>query len=315
MKNIASEDLGFGITCIDTGYERPGLAACYLIEHQGAAAFIDTGTYYSVPHLLETLESKGLSPSMVEYVIPTHVHLDHAGGAGELMRHCPNARMVIHPRGARHMIDPSRLKAGAMAVYGEAAFKSQLGDLIAVPEDHVIKAPDESRVELNGRELVFLDTPGHASHHFCIYDPMSEGLFTGDTFGVAYPELASANGPYIFPPTTPVQFDPEAWLASVDRLLSLNPKRMYLTHYGMVTDIKNLATQLKRRIQEYADLARSLGADEAKKNLESRLTERTTREVQAAGNPLSDEEIGRLINMDMNLNAQGLGVWLERLQR
>lgn len=314
MTPIDSQDLGFGITCIDTAYSRPGLAACYLIEQDGKAAFIDTGTYYTVPLLLKQLEKQGLTSKDVQYVIPTHVHLDHAGGAGELMRHCPNAKLVIHPRGATHMIDPARLKAGATAVYGEEAFKAQLGDLIPVEESRVMSAPDQTKIDLNGRELLILDTPGHASHHFCLYDAISEGIFTGDTFGVAYPELAAESGPYIFPPTTPVQFNPEDWVASVDRLLSLDPKRMYLTHYGMVTDVDTLAETLMRRIVEFANLARQYReADEPTAGLKLALTERMIRDVQSAGNPLADDEIQRLLAMDIDLNAQGLSVWLERI--
>lgn len=313
MTPIEPQDLGFGITCIDTAYTRPGLAACYLIEQDGKAAFIDTGTYYSLPWLLKVLESKGLSTDDVLYVIPTHVHLDHAGGAGELMQHCAQAQLVIHPRGATHMIDPSRLKAGAMAVYGEEAFKSELGDLIPIDESRVISAPDNTRIDFNGRELLILDTPGHASHHFCIYDTVSHGIFTGDTFGVAYPELASEFGPYIFPPTTPVQFNPDAWLASVDRLLGLNPDRMYLTHYGMVTEVEDLGAMLKQRIGEFATLARQhQNSDNPEAELKKILTSEMTKAVQEAGNPLNDADIGELLAMDIDLNAQGLHVWMQR---
>lgn len=313
MTPIASQDLGYGITCLDTEYSRPGLAACYLMVENGKAAFIDTGTFFSVPGLLNALTEQGLTPSDVEFIIPTHVHLDHAGGAGELMRHCPNARLVAHPRGAPHLIDPARLKAGALAVYGEAAFEAELGDLIPVPKERVISAPDQTRVALCGRELLFLDTPGHASHHFCVYDDASRGCFTGDTFGIAYPELAGSDGPYLFPPTTPVQFNPTAWHDSLDKLLALDPERMYLTHYGMVTNIPELAKTLKRRINEYAELALARREEpDPKTAIEAALADQMSTEIQAAGNSLQRDQILELLAMDLDLNAQGLTVWLQR---
>ena len=121
------------ISCIDTLYQRPGLAACYFIESAGEAAFIDTGTAHAVPMLMQLLALKGLVPSQVKYVIPTHVHLDHAGGAGQLLQRLPEAQLVVHPQGARHLVDPARLIAGASAVYGEEKFKALYGDLLPIP--------------------------------------------------------------------------------------------------------------------------------------------------------------------------------------
>jgi glyoxylase-like metal-dependent hydrolase (beta-lactamase superfamily II) len=136
------QDLGDGIYCIDTDLYRPHMAACYLVREGDAAAFIDTGTYHTIPLLMEILADLGLDASNVQYVIPTHVHLDHAGGAGELMARCPNASLIVHPKGAPHMIDPSRLQAGATAVYGEEGFAKDYGKLIPIPVERVIKADD-----------------------------------------------------------------------------------------------------------------------------------------------------------------------------
>ncbi len=220
------------ITCVDTGYFRPRLAACYLIEQGDQAAFVDTGTSRTTPRLLELLRIRSIVPESVAYVMPTHVHLDHAGGAGALMSQLPNAKLVVHPRGARHMIDPSKLIAGAKAVYGDAAFRERFGEIIAVPEERVVIANDGFTLDLNGRSLLFLDTPGHARHHYSIFDGISKGFFTGDVFGLSYREFDTAAGAFIFPTTTPVQFDPDAWHASLDRLLSYAPELMFLTHFG-----------------------------------------------------------------------------------
>ena len=211
------DDLGDGILCIDTGLYRHGLAACYLIRERERLALVDTGTAHTVPRLLELIAARGLSPEQVKYVIPTHVHLDHAGGAGALMAACPNARLVIHPKGVTHMIDPAKLTAGASAVYGEEAFARDFGELIPIEGERVIPATDGMELDLAGRSLTFIDTPGHANHHGCLFDTRGRGFFTGDTFGISYRELDTENGPFLFAPTTPVAFDPEAWLESVKK--------------------------------------------------------------------------------------------------
>jgi glyoxylase-like metal-dependent hydrolase (beta-lactamase superfamily II) len=214
-------------------------------------------TREEILEIVKNCYKKNIPLENVDYVIPTHVHLDHAGGAGELMRRLPNAKLVIHPRGARHMIDPSRLKAGASTVYGEEMFKEHYGDLIPIPEDRVIIPEDESTIDFNGRLLKFLHTPGHAKHHFCIIDSMSNGMFTGDTFGVAYPELTGTELPYIFPPSSPVDFNPEDWIDSINRLMGTNSEQAYLTHFGKVSNLQPLAETLKTMVNEFADLAKS----------------------------------------------------------
>ena len=142
-----------GITCIDAMYVQAGHACCYLMVENDRAAFIDTGTGHSVPYLLETLKFKNLSIEDVDYVIPTHVHLDHAGGAGLLMSKLPNAKLVIHPRGAPHMINPEKLIAGATAVYGEDKFYELFGDVLPIDENRVMVAEDGVEIDLNGRIL------------------------------------------------------------------------------------------------------------------------------------------------------------------
>jgi len=181
MQNLIQPSLCHGITFIDAQYVRPVLASCYLIEQNGHAAFIDVGTNHTVPLLLAVLEQKGIPPGNIDYVIPTHVHLDHAGGAGLLMQHAPNAQLIIHPRGARHMVDPSRLQAGATAVCGDAEFKRHYGELIGIDEQLVVAAADHHKIRFQSRELEFLHTPGHAKHPFCIIATTRNGVFPGDT--------------------------------------------------------------------------------------------------------------------------------------
>ena len=168
-----------GIHTIDTGFHRPCFDAAYLVVENGRGAFIDCGLNASVPALLAALGEAGLDASCVDWLILTHVHLDHAGGAGQLMQALPNARLVVHPRGARHMIDPSQLIAGASAVYGEDEVVRTYGRLLPVDAGRVVEAADGHVVDLAGRALLCLDAPGHARHHIVIWDAASRSFFTG----------------------------------------------------------------------------------------------------------------------------------------
>ncbi len=311
-EEVYFEDLGNGITCIDTMLQRRGLASCYLIEQEEMAGFIDTGTNNSIPILLEVLKRKKIPRENVAYIMPTHVHLDHAGGTGGLMQELPNAELIVHPRGARHMIDPSKLEQGSLAVYGETAYAKRFGGLIPVDPGRVIEAADEFEMDFNGRKLLFLDTQGHAKHHYCVFDEQTQGLFTGDTFGASYPELNWGRAPLIFPPTTPIHFDPAAWYESLKRLMSLDPKRVYLTHFGMHENVPDLYTQLRLTIKDYAETAQEFKSSD---NSERRIADSI---LQSAINHLLDQQCGvdvetikSLIGGDMKLNAQGLQYWLE----
>ncbi|MDD5241508.1 MAG: MBL fold metallo-hydrolase [Sulfuricella sp.] len=303
-----------GIVTIDAYHIRPGLAAIHLLVENGRAAIIDTGTNLSVPGVLAVLQQKGLHPESVDYVIVTHVHLDHAGGAGEMMRRFPNAMLVAHPRGARHMIDPSKLVAGSMAVYGEEGFHRTYGEIVPVPAERVIEAPHEFTVKLNGRSLLFLDTPGHARHHFCVFDERYGGIFTGDTFGLSYREFDVDGREFILPTTTPVQFEPEAAHASIDLLLSCQPRAAYLTHYGRVTQLRRLADDLHYMLDDFVRLAESVR--NLDKTRHAQLTEKLGKylleRLAAHGCRLAPADSLALLANDIELNAQGLEVWLDK---
>jgi glyoxylase-like metal-dependent hydrolase (beta-lactamase superfamily II) len=292
---------------------RPFFDASHLVVEDGRAAFVDVGTNSSVPRLLRALEELGLARNRVDYVIVTHVHLDHAGGAGEMMRHLPRAKLVVHPRGARHLVDPSKLLAGATAVYGEERVQKDYGTLVPVDPARVVEAGDGSRLDLASRPLLFLDTPGHARHHFCVWDEASRSMFTGDTFGLSYRELRSAKGAFIMPTTTPVQFDPVALVASIDRLVGHNPRAMLLTHYSEVTEIERLALDLRRQIAQLADLGRAAAARPDR----AAFLRKGSRDLvfgwlRDHGTLLAPAQAEELLALDIELNAQGLESWLER---
>jgi len=305
--------LEHGISVVDTGFVRPRFDASFLIVENGRAAFVDTGPNSAVPRLLGALEAHGLDRDAVDYVIPTHVHLDHAGGAGLLMQELPRAQLVIHPRGARHLIDPSMLMEGVRSVYGPEVAARDYGQLVPVPAERVITTAEGMVIELSGRPLRFADTPGHARHHHCIWDEASQGWFTGDTFGIVYPELHTPRGPYIVPATAPVQFDQEALHASVARLLAQRPQVMYLTHYGAVRDAETLAVQFLAQVDAMADAARSLvNAPGRHDALKRAFGDIYIAELRRSGSTLADARLRELLATDIELNAQGLATWLDR---
>jgi glyoxylase-like metal-dependent hydrolase (beta-lactamase superfamily II) len=302
-----------GIHTIDTGFVRPRFDAAYLVVESGRGAFIDCGTNFAVPRMLAALDEAGISAAEVDWLILTHVHLDHAGGAGELIARLPNAKLVVHPRGARHMIDPSVLWAGASAVYGEAVMEQTYGRLRPIAADRVIEAPDGHVVELAGRPLRCIDTPGHARHHLTVYDERANACFTGDVFGLSYRDFDTTNGPFILPTTSPVQFDPPALHASIERLLALQPDAMYLTHYGRVEDVERLAADLHVQIDAMVDLARAAhGKPDRHAVLMESLTDLYAARAAAHGWRHGRDALRQLLGMDIELNAQGLEVWLDR---
>ena len=307
------DPLGAGVYAIDTGFQRARFDAAYLMVHAGRAAFIDTGPNPAVPRLLAALDALGLARDAIDFVIPTHVHLDHAGGAGLLMRELPTATMVVHPRGARHMIDPSALYEGALAVYGAAEMERSYGRLVAVDAARVRVSHDGMDLTLGGDRLLHLiDTPGHARHHHCLWDAASRGWFSGDTFGSSYREFDTANGAWMIPNTVPVQFDPPALRASVARLMSFEPLCIYATHYSRLTDVARLATRVLAMIDEMVALALRLAAmPERHSVLVRALTALYTQRLTEHGVQDVSEKLP-LLALDIDLNAQGLDVWLSR---
>lgn len=309
-------DYGNGIVAFDAGYVRPILAAIHMIVEDGRVAFVDTGSNDALPNALAALDRVGLAADAVDFVILTHIHLDHAGGAGAMMRAFPNARLVVHPRGARHMAEPSKLLAGVCAVYGEEYVARVYGEILPIPVERLIEAKDASTISLAGRELLFLDTPGHARHHICIVDRQSQSIFTGDTFGLSYRELDVAGRQFVFPTTTPTQFEPEAMRASITRLLSYQPRAMYLTHYGELTEVAARAADLLRHLDALLAIAEAAADKGAGRHeqIKSAMTAYLLGEIRRHGCQLDDTVLLDIWATDLELNAQGLGVWLDQRQ-
>lgn len=314
MNSPSLLEFGHGITAIDTDYVRPLLDASHLIVRNGHAAFVDTGTTHSVPNLLATLEQKGIDPAAVDYVLLTHVHLDHAGGAGELMRHLPNAWTVVHPRGAAHVIDPSKLIAGTKAVYGADEFARLYGEIPPIPAERVLTVNDDMRIRLGDSELHFIHTPGHALHHYSIVDADSRSVFTGDTFGISYRIFDTERGAFIFPATTPVHFDPEQAHASLERIMSFEPEACFLTHYSRVTGLQRLAEDMHRGIDKLVAIAKSsMASADRIDDMKPKIHEWLVQAVRSHGCTLDQNTVDTWLSMDVDLNAKGLAVWLGRV--
>jgi glyoxylase-like metal-dependent hydrolase (beta-lactamase superfamily II) len=235
---------GMKIRTIDCNYFYPEFAASYLLIDGGQAAFIDNNTVHAVPLLMSALEEEGLRPEQVMYIIVTHVHLDHSGGTAALLARCPSAKVIAHERAARHIIDPSRLVEGATAVYGSEMFEKIYGKIRPADAKMVGAVSDGETLKFGARSLRFIYTLGHAKHHMCIFDVTDNIIFTGDSFGLAYPFLQTGRRPFIFPSTTPVDFDPDMAIAGVRKIVDTGAGRVFPAHYGPVREISSGAEMM-----------------------------------------------------------------------
>jgi hydroxyacylglutathione hydrolase len=302
-----------GIYALDSGYHRPLMAAIHFIVDSGRVAIVDTASNDSLPRVEAALAELGLGPEAVDWVVLTHIHLDHAGGAGAYLRRFANARLVVHPKGARHMADPIKLMAGVEAVYGKDEARRLYGELVPIDPARIDEGGEGHAFMLGARRLVCLDTPGHARHHLSLWDETGKAVFTGDTFGFSYREFDVDGRPFIFPTTSPVAFEPDAMHESVSRIAALGAEGAYLTHYSQVTDLPARAATLHRLIDAHVASARAhagAGADREARILAD-LQALTLDELRAHGSTLSAERSLELMGVDLRLNAQGLVVWLD----
>lgn len=306
------------IVTIDCNYVMPRVAAAYLIRCGDKACFIDNNTNHSVPILLAALKDNGYAPEQVSHIIITHVHLDHAGGTGLLLTHCPNAVVVAHPRAAPHVIDPSRLVKSAQQVYGEDNFRKLYGDILPVPENRVVIPTDGEVIKVGDKSLQFIYTRGHANHHFSIYEQTTKSIFTGDSFGLAYPMLQHGSKPFLFPSTSPTDFDAPEARASYDKILTSGAERAYPTHFGVWTDMQGGFTMLNGYMNQIENLYNSLLAEPdaakipalARAGFDAFFAE----ELKARGISLTTGE-KEILEMDIDLNSQGIAFAAARARK
>ncbi|MBL7714730.1 MAG: MBL fold metallo-hydrolase [Bdellovibrionales bacterium] len=303
------------IQTFDTGYGGANFTAMYLLKLREGYAVVETGTAPGIPGFLEKAEKQGISLDQIRWIILTHIHLDHAGGASLLLKSCKNAKIFVHPRGARHLIDPSRLVASAKQVYGESEFARLYGTIEAIPEGRVRTFQDQEVFADQGQDVFrFHHTRGHANHHFVVEWIPERTLFTGDTFGLVYPEiqeLARRQGRalYAIPSTSPTDFDAEEAILSIDRILALRARDFYPTHYGQIFDFAETARQLKDWIwvskllqdQARSELQAGSSFEEVCSRLEKKLLENLNRNW-----PSCPDRVVEILALDFKLNAQGI---------
>ena len=314
MKENTPYALGHNIYLIDGFYMGVSqVAGSYVIcdEH---LTLIDTSASPSVPRILAGLKALQLAPEQVEYIIVTHIHLDPAGGAGLLLQHCPQAKVVVHPRGARHLADPSRLIESSKAIYKEA-FSRLFDPIVPIPQERlIIKGDGETLTIGPGRTLRFLDTPGHARHHFCIYDPKSKGIFSGDTLGCRYPKLEALGGKLFVPVTTPNHFDPEAMKNSIERIMELELEGIYFGHFGMSQEVD----EVHRQLLYWLDIYVSEGERAYQEGLEvEKLAERLLNRLVTHHRELNlanHKELYSLLRNDTSLSAMGIYDYLQKVK-
>lgn len=279
-----------------------------LLEEQ--IAIIETSASPSVPYILKGLKDLQVNPEDVAYIIVTHIHLDHAGGAGLLLTHCPNAKVIVHPKGARHLANPSRLILGAKAVYGEK-FDELFHPIIEVPEERLLVKNNGDTLKLSEKvTLTFFDTPGHANHHFSIYHPAANGIFSGDTAGIYYSQIAREGIEFYLPTTSPNQFDPDKMLQSIALYKKLGIERIFFGHYSMSENPAEAFSKVESWLEIFLDEARQvvstvMGAAEQTQVLTDRLYSRVRSYLTEHG-LREDHPINELLQLDVNVSAMGL---------
>lgn len=301
--------------CIDV-YDlgMPNRTGSYFLN-ETKKAIIDTSASPSVPHLLDGLKELHIKTDEISYIIVTHIHLDHAGGVGKLLQFCPNATVVVHPKGARHLIEPSRLIQGAKQVYGEA-FDQLFNPILPIDENRVKIMNDGDTLTLSDEcTLTFLDTPGHANHHFTIHDSYTNGCYTGDTVGVSYE--AVLHRPFFLPSTSPNQFNPESMLQSSKRIMELKPSFIYFGHFGMTKEVDEVSEQLEYWVPLFVETTKRVVQSAA--SMDPNVLISTLKEelyklvVEKLETPLS-EEAAQHINIDLQVCAMGLLDYMSKLK-
>jgi len=248
MSRIAS-----GLDFVDVkflGY--PQIIATAILHGPGGVALVDPGPSSTLPALRAALQERGIGPGDIRTILLTHIHLDHAGSTGTLVRELPHATVYVHARGAVHMVDPSKLLDSAKRLYG-ADMDRLWGEFLAVPETNVRALKGGEAIEAGGRTLEVAYTPGHASHHVCYFDRSSGVAFTGDVTGIR-----RGSGRYVMPPTPPPDIDLELWQQSLDRVMTWSPDTLFITHFGPWQGSRAHVEEMRDRLMDWGRRAKAV---------------------------------------------------------
>lgn len=307
------------ISMIDTfDLGMKGRTSAYVL-HEEKLTLIEPSASPSIPHIKSGLAELGLSVSDLEYIIVTHVHLDHAGSAGLLIKECPNAQIAVHPKGVRHLINPERLIAGAKEVYKEH-FDSLFAPVLPVPEERILIKKDEDLLEISENCILkFIDTPGHANHHFSIFHPISKGIFTGDVMGILYQDDVS--GRFFLPSSSPNQFNPEAMLRSLSRLEALEPEILFFSHFGPLEEPNKAFHDLRKWLPVFLNSAELAAADSSDKSAADQVKATEAELIKQVTKYLDEKNVPRghpvydILNLDLAVSAMGLVYYFHELSK
>jgi glyoxylase-like metal-dependent hydrolase (beta-lactamase superfamily II) len=295
-----------GVTGIDTHMGGVSeITAGYLVRAE-RPALIETGPSKVAAAVADGVGRAGLPPEDLSWIVVTHVHLDHAGGVGDLVRTFPNATVVVHPAGARHLVDPERLLASSARVYGPL-MDTVYGGLTPVEAGRVKAAEDGEVLDLGGRRLELLHAPGHAKHHLAVFEPDLGVLFAGDGVGVLLPSTG-----VLRPATPPPDFDRDLAVASLRRFADRNPAHLVLTHFGPITPPAERLAEAEDKLRRWCATAEQAAAEHGPEldHIEAALRERFEREE---GHEAGDPERFELLN-SYHSNAAGLLRWIQQRQ-
>lgn len=301
---------------VDCHYRTPLRSCSFLMIESGRASFVDNNTMFAVPYLLQALKEQNISTENVDYLIVTHAHLDHAGGTSALLKRCPNAKVIAHPKAARNLVHPERLIESARSVYGETQFAELFGNIEPTPEDRIQTVTDNETITWGGRTLQFLYTLGHSTHHICIHDSKTNGVFTGDAFGVGLSDQETFETKFIVSSTAPPDFDAVESEKTVRRILSLNPDYVFLPHYGIHKNPQQAASYLLRSLSAMdiliqTALDKNIPDEELMNWLFPRLIESIREQVQWCGVQDIDSAMNWLGD-NLEINTMGLMVAVQR---
>ena len=305
------------IKTIDCQYLKNEFASAYLMIEKDEALFIDNNTNSAIPILLNSMKESNIKNEDIRYLIITHIHLDHAGATSSLIKLFPNATVLAHPKAAPHLISPRRIIEGASAVYGKDNFQKLYGEITEIPESRIRIMQDGETIKFGDRDLKFIFTRGHANHHFVIHDSETNAIFTGDSFGISYPNMKESGSPFLIPSTTPTDFDALEAKISVQKILDTKADYAYLTHFDKWTNMQDGAEQLIEGIEKMEMIIQQLLSNDFDFEQQKAFTEKKISDYyhQKLNSKNIPNQVLDFLKEDIMINAMGINFTSNRLKK
>lgn len=305
------KEVAHNIYAIDANYFQKGFCCVYLVVENNKALIIDCGTSNSANYIEKALQELNLRITDLEVILVTHVHLDHSAGAGTLLKKSPTAKLWAHPRSIRHLIDPTILIESTATVYKETV-ESLFGEILPCPKENLAETKNNQIIDFYGRKLQIHNSPGHAKHHFSVFDLKEKIYFAGDSAGVCYPNW-SFNKLFAFPPTSPTQFEPVAWKNTLKEIRQFNPQKICITHFGAVTETEELLKQIEHNLDKFTALAlKHKDSQNKKETLFSAINDFFVTNLLTQKPALNKQDIESWFKNDCVIASRGLEHWLSK---